>query len=81
MMIISVFIFVFCLLAVFSKHFDDGIITKHFLTFSAITAMIVIRDPSNNNAFFVSVGLLVSAGVYWVIKHRHVLQRRVKISR
>lgn len=69
MSIIALIDFSFCLWAVFSRHFCDGIITKHFLTFSAITAMLVVLDPANHNALAASLVLLACGIAYWFIRH------------
>jgi hypothetical protein len=69
-MILGLFIFAFCTWAVFSKHFCDGIITKHLLVFAAITAMLTILDPANVVAGVSSILLLFSGMAYWGCKHR-----------
>lgn len=77
MIILGSLIFGFCLWAVFSRHFCDGIVAKHFLSFSAITAMLVILDPENTGAAFTSVGLLLLAMAYWFFKHHQLIKKRI----
>lgn len=69
MMVLALLVFGFCLWAVFSRYFCDGIITKHLLSFSAILAMLVVLDPDNYDAAAASLALLVAGIVYWFFKH------------
>lgn len=69
MIILAIAIFITCLWAVFSKHFCDGIITKHCLAFAAITAMLVIRDPGNTDAMITALVLFFGGFGYWFYKH------------
>lgn len=62
-------IFMLSVFLVFTKRFCDGLVAKHFLVFSAITAMIVIHDPYNSDALWSSIGLFIAGMVYWFIKH------------
>ncbi len=73
MIIIAVAIFAFCTWAVFSKHFCDGIVTKHFLTFAAILSALVILNPENTLAGVVALLLFITGMAYWVYKHREAL--------
>jgi len=72
-------IFAFCTWAVFSDHFCDGIVTKHLLTFSAITSMLLILDPANGKAALGSVLFLVSGVAYWAMKHWDTIRQRLHI--
>ena len=65
-MIFGAMVFTFCTWAVFSKKFNDGIVTKHFLTFSAITSALSVIDPSNYRAFTAGFVFLVSGLAYWL---------------
>lgn len=77
MIVIGLMIFSFCTWAIFSKRFCEGIVSKHFLVFSAITAMLVIVDPKNMDALISSGCLLISGIVFWYFKHKKlVLARR-----
>jgi site-specific recombinase len=65
-MVFGVIMFTFCTWAVFSKKFCDGIITKHLLTFSAITSALAVIDPSNYRAFLTGFFLFISGMAYWL---------------
>lgn len=78
MSILAMMVFLFCAWAVFSRHFCDGIITKHLFTFSAITAMLVVLDPDNMEAAEVSYLLLVAGIVYWFFKHKKLIIERLR---
>lgn len=78
-MLFGLLVFSACTWAVFSKRFCDGIVTKHFLIFAAITAMLVILDPKNTFAAIVS-GLLLAGGIgYWFFKHRDRIREQWQI--
>lgn len=74
-------VFSFCLWAVFSHKFDDGIIVKHLLSLSAILAALVIIDPFNSRAALCGgVLLCVGLAVWAVRKHnQHFTQNRSKL--
>lgn len=76
--IIGSLIFVFCVWAVFSKHFCDGIIAKHFLAFSAITAMLAVLDPVNDTLIVWSGAFLLAALAYWAIKNERQIEKRLR---
>ena len=62
-MLTALVVFAFTSWAVLSRHFDDGIVAKHFLSFAAILSFLVILDPHNHIAAYsstvcLSVGLL-----------------------
>lgn len=78
MSILGLLVFTFCLWAVFSRHFCDGIIVKHLLTFSAITAMLVFVDPLNTDAAITSIALLALGILYWFIKHQQLIKTRLR---
>ena len=69
MIVLALLIFGFCLWAVFSRHFCDGLVVKHLLTFSAITAMLFVLDPINYDTITASILMLVAGIVYWFVKH------------
>lgn len=79
MMLLSIIIFGFCVWAVFSHNFRDGIIVKHLLSFSAITSMLVILDPVNTDAFIASLVMLVAGIAYWA--NRRAARLRAAIRR
>ena len=64
MMLIALAVFAFCSWAVLGKHFDDGIVAKHLLSFASILAFLVIMDNHNYLAAGVSSVCLV-LGVLW----------------
>lgn len=66
MMFFSIVIFSFCLWAVFSHKFDDGILVKHLLSLAAIISMLVILDPVNKDAFLAALGLFITGIACWV---------------
>lgn len=76
MTVIGVLIFVFSTWAVFSHHFCDGIIAKHFLVFAAITALIMMLEPSNMRAATSSVLFLFAGLGYWAYRHRKNIRQR-----
>lgn len=69
MIVLAIAVFCFCLWAVFSKHFCDGIVAKHLLTFAAITAALVVCDSGNLVAMLWSLVFLVAGVLYWAYKH------------
>lgn len=71
MIVLGILDFSFCLWAVFSRHFCDGIVVKHLFAFSSITAMLTILDPYNTDAACAALVLLAMGMLYWAIKHRH----------
>ena len=79
MMIIAMIIFAFCTWAVFSKHFCDGVVTKHFLTFAAITAMLTILNPENVRAGLASAFFLIAGMAYWGFKHRKAIREHLHL--
>lgn len=72
MILLALAVFSFSTWAVFSHRFNDGLLVKHFLIFSAITAFIVVLDNGNHMAAFSSVAFLAIAIVIWVVKH-HII--------
>lgn len=80
MIILALVVFTACCWAIFSKHFCDGIVTKHFLAFSAITAMIVVRDPSNVEAMVTSGVLFIMGVAYWFFKHQRQIRQYLSIN-
>lgn len=74
MMLLGLIIFSACTWGVFSKRFCDGLITKHFLIFAAITSMLVIMDPRNIEAAVASAVLFVAGIAYWFYKHRSCIR-------
>ena len=64
MMLAALAVFAFTSWAVLGHHFDDGIIAKHFLSFAAILAFLVILDNHNNVAAY-SSGLCLVIGVLY----------------
>lgn len=77
MTILGLIIFVFCLWAVFSRRFCDGIVVKHLLTFSAITAALTVLDPQNTLAAMSALGLMLAGISYWMMKHRAMINKRL----
>lgn len=77
MTLFGVIVFGFCLWAVFSKHFCDGIMVKHLLSFSAITAALTALDPNNTDAALSTLGLLMAGLAYWFVKHRAMIEKRL----
>lgn len=74
MIIFGMIVFALCTWAVFSKRFGDGLIIKHFLIFSAITAMLVVVDPHNVGAAVTSTFFLLVGFGYWFFKHREQIR-------
>lgn len=72
MSFLALMVFSFCIWAVFSHHFIDGIVAKHLFVFSAITAAIVFLDPVNYKAAIASVFLLGAGLVYWYYRHEEI---------
>lgn len=62
---------------VFGKWFCDGIITKHFLVFSAIASALAAIEPTSTAAFLSGVLLFVAGIGYWAWKHKKDLMRGV----
>lgn len=79
MMLLGLIIFIFCTWAVFSKHFCDGLITKHFLVFAAITSMLVVVNPANGRAALAASLSLIGGLAYWVIKHRRCIREHLEM--
>lgn len=77
MMIFGIIVFVFCLWAVFSKHFCDGIVAKHLLSFSAMMGVLTALDPKNMDAALATLVLLIAGLAYWFIKHWHIINKRL----
>lgn len=71
-------IFLFCLWAVFSKHFCDGIVAKHLLVFAAIAAVLTTLDPNNLRVAIISPTLLALGIGYWAIKNYRLIRRRLR---
>ena len=80
MILIAIFIFSVSTWAVFSKRFCDGLITKHFLIFAAITSTLVVLDPANIRAAYSSVFCFAGGISYWSYKHRRHLCRYLRGS-
>lgn len=78
MIFFSAIIFSFCVWAVFSHKFRDGIIAKHLLSFSAITAVLAILDPANADAFMTSLCLLISGIAYLAVRRFFHIRAAVK---
>lgn len=76
MILLGLMIFSFCTWAVFSKRFCDGLITKHFLVFAAIAAMLVIMNPANDRAALAAVLSTIGGLAYWIFKHRQCIRTR-----
>jgi len=76
MMLLGIIIFSACTWAIFSKRFCDGLITKHFLIFAAITAMLVVMDPTNTTAALASSLLFLGGLAYWSYKHRACIRKQ-----
>lgn len=76
MTIFAAFIFGLCTLLVFSKRFCDGIVAKHFLVFSAISAVILYLEPGNTLALTVSVALFAAGIAYWAWKNQAQIKQR-----
>lgn len=77
MIFLGIAIFGFCLWAVFSRHFCDGIVAKHLLAFSAISGALTVLDPDNLDAAFSATLLLISAMIYWMVKHRKLVAQHL----
>lgn len=77
MIVLCVAVFCFCFWAVFSRRFCDGLVTKHFLIFSAITAMLFIMKPSNVAAGVSSLVFLACGMLYWGYKNRKMIREHL----
>jgi len=63
-MLMALAIFAFTSWAVLGRQFDDGIVAKHFLSFAAILAFLVVLDNHNHAAAYAS-GLCLVVGVLY----------------
>lgn len=81
MMLLGIAIFSFCFWCVFSKHFCDGIVAKHFLSLSAIFAALVVCDPYSWQSLSASAVCLVVGLGYWYIRHHRLIHDRHRIMR
>lgn len=79
MMLLGLIIFSACTWAVFSKRFCDGLVTKHFFIFAAITAMLVVVDPANTLAAITSALFFTGGIAYWFFKHRACIREHWQI--
>jgi len=78
MIFIAIVIFIATAIIVFHPRICEGLVIKHFLVFSSISAALVILDPANYKATIWSSTLLCMAGIYYTARELYNIVKQVK---
>lgn len=67
--ILALVVFGATTMAIFSRHFHDGIVAKHFMVGSAISSAVVFLDPCNHKAAIASAIFLALGLLWWYCRN------------